>query len=134
MAPDRLGRTEVALRKVLFDSSFLMSISENPTDWRDGITMLLGSFEPVLLDCVRRELSGLSAGRGKKGKLAGLALQLAADFSPGQCGDAEVDDELASAALKTRAAVATVDRTLIATLRAAHVDVLGLRSGRVTLI
>jgi len=122
------------LRKILFDSSFLMSVSENPTDWRDTIARLLGSYEPVLLDCVRNELSELSAGPGKKGRLARLALQLASDFSPSQCGGAGVDDELVSAALKSRAAVATVDRTLIATLRAVHIDVIRLRSGRVTLV
>jgi rRNA-processing protein FCF1 len=121
------------LRKVIFDSSFLMSVSENPTKWRDGMVEILGSFEPVLLDCVREELVTLSKGRGKKARLAGLALQLAAGFSPGPCGRADVDDEVASAAIGGGAAVATVDRVLTATLRAMHVDVVGLRSGRVML-
>ncbi|HME18193.1 MAG TPA: hypothetical protein VKF15_00455 [Nitrososphaerales archaeon] len=121
------------MRKVIFDSSFLMSISESPTEWRDGILELLGGFEPVLLDCVRDELLALSNGRGRKARLAGLALQLAAGFSPGPCGQAGVDDEVASAAIGGGAAVATVDRALTATLRAMHVDVVGLRSGRVML-
>jgi len=122
------------LRKVLFDSSFLMSVSENPTEWREGIGGLIGSFEPVLLDCVKEELVAISASQGKKAGLAKVALQLAAGFMPGPCGRAKVDDELVSAALGSGAAVATVDRTLTATLRAAHVDVVGLSSGRVRLV
>jgi rRNA-processing protein FCF1 len=122
------------LRKVLFDSSFLMSVSENPTEWEADIASLVGGFEPVLLDCVKGELVTISAGSGKKARLAKIALQLAADFSPGPCGRAKVDDEIVSTALGCGAAVATADRALSATLRAVHLDVVGLSSGRVRLV
>ena len=122
------------MRKVLFDSSFLMSVSENPTDWKDGIAGLVGNFEPVLLDCVKQELSAISVGQGKKARLARLALQLAEGFSPAPCGGAKVDDELVSSALGCGAVVATADGALSATLRAAHVNVVGLSSGRVRMV
>ena len=119
------------MRKVLFDSSFLMSVSESPTDWKGGIEEAVGGFEPVLLDCVERELTSISARRGKKAKLAGLALRLASGFDREPCGSAEVDHELVSSALASGAAVATVDRELVSTLRALHIEVLRLGSGRV---
>jgi rRNA-processing protein FCF1 len=118
------------LRKVIFDSSFLMSVSEHPTGWREDLTQALGLFEPVLLECVKAELAGLAEGAGKKARLARLALLLAEGFSPQPCGGARVDDELVSAALGSGAAVATVDEKLAESLRAVHVEVVSLRSGR----
>ena len=121
------------MRKVLFDSSFLMSVSESPTGWEDAMAEAIGPYEPVLLDCVRDELAELSKGQERRAKLARVALQLASGFSHESSGSAAVDDELVSAALESGAAVATVDNELAATLRAVHVEVVGLRSGRVAL-
>ena len=121
------------MRRVIFDSSFLMSVSERPTRWREDMTDAIGRFEPLILECVRKELEALAAGAGKKSKLARTALQLAEGFSVEPCGSARVDDELASAALGMGAAVATVDGELAASLRSLHVEVVGLRSGRVML-
>jgi rRNA-processing protein FCF1 len=122
------------LRKVIFDSSFLMAVGERPTDWLDDITEALGKVEPVILECVKAELEGLSAGRGRKASLAGLALELARGFSVEPCGRASVDDEVVSYALREGAAVATVDRGMTESLRELRVNVVGLRSGRVVLL
>ncbi|MDG6962113.1 MAG: hypothetical protein JRN71_06690 [Nitrososphaerota archaeon] len=46
---------ERSLRKVIFDSSFLMAVVERPTTWFEDIVDNIGKFQPVLLDCVRDE-------------------------------------------------------------------------------
>ncbi len=121
------------MQRVIFDSSFLMAVSEIPTTWREDIASNLGAFEPILLDCVRKELESMSSeGKAtKKAKLAGLSLELAAGFKGGPCGRSKVDDEIASAAQGTGAAVATTDGSLAELLRRVHVTVITLRGGRV---
>jgi len=44
------------LRKVVFDSSFLMAVVETPTTWYEDIVEKVGKFEPVILDCAKAEL------------------------------------------------------------------------------
>lgn len=119
--------------RVIFDSSFLMAVSETPTTWREDIAINLGAFEPILLDCVRKELESMSSeGKAtKKARLAALSLELATGFKGGPCGGSKVDDEIASAAQGTGAAVATTDGSLAELLRLVHVTVITLRGGRV---
>ena len=88
----------------------------------------------MILDCAKKELERLSSGRGKKARLAGLALELSKEFSLEPSGEAGVDDEIASAALTSKAAVATTDGDLAETLRALGVIVVGLKSGRVAIL
>jgi rRNA-processing protein FCF1 len=121
------------LLTVIFDSSFLMAVAENPTTWFQDIIGSLGSFEPILPDCVREELSKLASGRGKRASKARVALDLASKFATIPCGRAAVDDEIVSAALTKGAVVATTDANLALSLRAAHLRVVSLRSGRVAL-
>ncbi len=119
------------MRRIIFDSSFLMAVAERPTSWRDDITDAVGGFEPIILDCAREELVQLKTSRGRKSKLAGLALELASGFSSMPCGGSGVDEETMSAALGTGAIVATMDRKLAESLRAAGTGVVTLRAGRV---
>lgn len=119
------------MQKVALDSSFLMAVAERPTPWLDDLTDALGKVEPVLLDCVGGELRRLSATGGRKGKMARLALQLAAEFGTAKCGGGDVDAELASFAEAHRAVVATVDASLRAQLRARGLRVASLSKGRV---
>jgi rRNA-processing protein FCF1 len=121
------------LQKVIFDSSFLMAVVEEPTTWYEDIVEGLGSFEPVLLDCVRGELEKMAAAQDKRARVARVSLDLASEFSSAPCGRASVDDEIASAALSTKALVATTDSVLARSLQAAHVRVVSLKSGRVAL-
>jgi rRNA-processing protein FCF1 len=121
------------LKQVIFDSSFLMAVVETPTTWFEDIGEGIGSFQPVLLDCVREELDKLSAGQGKKARAARVSLDLASKFLSLPCGKSEVDDEVVSAAVSAKALVATVDAKLAQSLRAAHVPVISLRGGRVAL-
>ncbi|MDE1852992.1 MAG: hypothetical protein KGI38_04490 [Thaumarchaeota archaeon] len=121
------------MQKVIFDSSFLMAVVETPTTWFEDIVDNIGRFQPILPDCVRVELEMLAAGQGRKARAARVSLELAAKFSRMPCGKARVDDEIVSAAMSNEAAVATTDGDLAKSARAAHVRVISLRRGRVTL-
>lgn len=119
--------------KVIFDSSFLMAVAENPTTWFEDIVAHVGKFEPLLLDCVRGELEQLASDEGRKGRFARVSLEMTAKFSRSPCGETSVDDEIASAAASQSAIVATTDTGLLESLRASHVTVISLRKGRVSL-
>jgi rRNA-processing protein FCF1 len=124
-----------ALKKVAFDSSFLIAIMERPTPWSEDIAEKVGAFTPVVLSSVRDELKRLSAKKDKKGRYAGLVLELLEQgtFSLELDGKGKPDDEIVSFALSQRAAVATIDSELAARLRASRVQpVVTLRGGRVS--
>jgi rRNA-processing protein FCF1 len=121
------------LRKVLFDSSFLIAVIERPTTWYEDITYLVGKFEPTTLDCILDELESLSRRGGKRARYASLARELAEGFAVGRCGKADTDDEIVSYAKTVSAAVATVDGELLSTLRAVGVTGLTLRGGRASI-
>ncbi|MDV3243585.1 MAG: hypothetical protein LYZ66_00250 [Nitrososphaerales archaeon] len=119
---------------MLFDSSFLMAVVEHPTTWFEDITTQLGKVQAVTLQCIVNEMKRLSSRQGKRSRFASLALEFAGDFHVEHSGAGRVDDEIVSYALSKGAAVATVDRELIRTLRARKVRVVGLRGGRVALL
>ncbi|MGP8125202.1 MAG: PIN domain-containing protein [Nitrososphaerales archaeon] len=122
------------MTKVIFDSSFLMAVAEQPTTWFEDIAEKVGKLEPVALDCVLAELAGLASGQGRKSRSARVAIEIAEEFSRAPCGGAMPDQEIMSAALTMKAAVATADQDLARSLLARHVRVFGLRSGRVALL
>jgi rRNA-processing protein FCF1 len=119
------------LQQVIFDSSFLIAVVENPTTWFEDMVEGIGKFQPVLLDCVRKELEGMASGRYRKSRVARMSLELASKFKSVPCGGAKVDDEIVSASLSLGACVATADKELQRALRSAHVKVISLRAGRV---
>ena len=121
------------MKKVIFDSSFLIAVAESPTTWTMDIADEVGMFQPVILDCVGEELLRISGGTGKRAKFARVAMKLAEGFLHAPSGQAAVDDEISSAALSSSAIVATSDRMLKKSLKAMHVRVIGLRSGRASL-
>ena len=123
----------MSLQRVIFDSSFLLAVVENPTTWFEDITEGLGRFQPILLDCTRSELEKMAGARNRRARVARVSLDLASEFAGAPCGGANVDDEIVSAALSTKAVVATIDSKLARALKAAHVGVVSLRSGRVAL-
>lgn len=119
--------------KVIFDSSFLMAVVEHPTTWFEDIVERLGKFQPVVLECVQREMERLASGAGRKARSARVALDLAKGFGREPCGGASPDDEIVSVAQGGGTAVATVDSKLIKTLKALGIQVVSLRGGRVSL-
>ena len=120
------------MKQVIFDSSFLMAVGETPTTWFEDIVDALGSFQPALPSCVKAELDKIAKGQGRRSRAARVALDLASKFLEVKCGRGAVDDEIISAALSLGAPVATVDAELARSLKAAHVRVVSLRSGRVS--
>jgi rRNA-processing protein FCF1 len=122
------------LPEVIFDSSFLMAVVEGPTAWREDMTELIGRVDPLILDCVETELRRIGSGDGRKAKVAKVALEIASGFGREKCGEGTPDDEVVSVALKKSAAVATTDAGLAKTLRSVHVKVIGLKSGRASLL
>jgi len=121
------------LIRVIFDSSFMMAVAENPTTWFEDIVDRVGNFEPVLLVCVEQELRRLASAKDGKSRTARVALGLSSGFGRLACGGALVDDEIISAASAEGAIVATTDSELARTARAAHLRVISLRKGRVGL-
>jgi rRNA-processing protein FCF1 len=121
------------LQKIIFDSSFLMSVVETPTTWFEDIVDAIGRFQPLLPDCVKEELEKLAAGQGNRARTARVSLDLASKFSRIPCGEARVDDEIVSIALTNRAYVATTDAVLARSISAAHIRVISLRGGRVAI-
>jgi len=110
-----------------------MAVVENPTTWFEDIVERVGKFEPVLPDCVRRELEAMASGQHGKSRVARLSLELASKFRSFPCGGAKVDDEIVSVSLSLGAFVATTDTELSQMLKSAHVKVISLRAGRVSL-
>jgi rRNA-processing protein FCF1 len=121
------------LNPVIFDSSFLMAVSQKPTTWFEDMVGAIGRFDPVMLECVRRELERLAASSGARSRPARVALELGSMFQKAPCGGASVDDEITSAALGMKARVATADGKLATTLKSLRVGVITLRAGRVFL-
>lgn len=124
--------TKKKLPAVIFDSSFLMSVVESPTTWFEDIADQFGAFEPVLLGCVGGELERIASSQRARSRTARAALDMVGSFSRVPCGDASVDSEIVSSALRMGAAVATTDGALAGTLASLHVGVIMLRSGRVS--
>lgn len=120
------------MQHVVFDSSFLMAVAEAPTPWVEDIIDAIGRYDAVIPECVRAELDGIARGSGKRARAARVGLEMASKFVLAPCGKARVDDEIASLALGMKAYVATVDADLAGSLRAAHVRVISLSGGRVS--
>ena len=122
------------MRKVVFDSSFLIAVLEKPTTWYEDISEKVGRFQPVILDCVKKELTKLSEGETKRARYARLALELTKEFELEMCGGGlPVDDEITSYSKGASAFVATVDAKLLSSLRKTRVGAITLKSGRVAL-
>ncbi len=119
------------MQQVIFDSSFLMAVADNPSTWYEDIVGELGRFQPVLLECVKSELEKIASGQGRKSRTARVALDIASGFDVLRCGKAQVDDEVVSAAVSTRSAVATVDEELLRALKRLRVKAISLRGNRV---
>jgi len=122
-------------RHVVFDSSFLISVIENPTTWYEDITESVGAFTPVVLDTTMTELERLANRKrsGKGGRYAALAAELGSSFELVHGGETGVsaDDNILSWAAENDAYVATVDGEMLGHLRARGMRHVTLRGRRV---
>lgn len=117
---------------VVFDSSFLIAVVENPTTWYEDIQEKLGKFKPVMIDRVAGELDDLASRGGKRGRFAALARELSASFVRvrGEMNGSP-DDEVLSWATSNGAFVATLDTWMLEHLKASRMRYVTLRRGRV---
>jgi len=112
MASYRDGRPDRV--RVLIDANALMAQLQFRLDIFAELTRCIGAYEPVLLDCVRDELRGLAAGRGKEGSSARFALILAEKCTVADTGALEgsVDEKILYFASTHGCIVFTNDRDL----------------------
>ena len=128
MAPYRDGNPGRV--RVLLDANGLMGPVQFGVDVFTEIEGLVGSFEPVTLEEVVRELEGLSRGRGRDAAAAKVGLSLArrctVEKSP--VNSVPVDDMITEFADMTGCMVMTNDRRLRERLLDKNIDVIYLRN------
>ncbi|WP_421909497.1 PIN domain-containing protein [Methanolacinia petrolearia] len=116
--------------RVLLDANGLMVPVQFSVDIFTAIGRLVGSFEPVTLEGVVRELEGLSNGRGRDAAAAKVGLSLAkrclVEKSP--LSGVPVDDMIVDFADRTGCMVMTNDRRLRERLLDKNIDVISLRN------
>jgi rRNA-processing protein FCF1 len=116
--------------RVLLDANGLMVPVQFSVDIFTAIEGLVGSFEPVTLEGVVRELEGLSKGRGRDAAAAKVGLSLTerclVEKSP--LNAVPVDDMIVDFADRTGCMVMTNDRRLRERLLDKNIDVISLRN------
>jgi uncharacterized protein len=114
--------------RVLIDANALMAQLQFRRDIFAELTQCIGAYEPVLLDCVRDELRGLAAGRGKDGSSARSALILGEKCTVVETGSLEgsVDEKILYFASTHGCMVFTNDRDLRLTLLSHGIPVISL--------
>jgi len=115
---------------VLLDANGLMIPVQFGVDVFSGIEDLVGSFEPVTLEEVVRELEGLSKGRGRDAAAAkvGLSLSRRCTVEKSPVSGVPVDDMIVRFADSTGCMVLTNDRRLRERLLDKNIDVISLRN------
>lgn len=126
MASHRHGRADRV--SILLDANALMAQVQFRLDIFAELTLCIGAYEPVLLDCVRDELRGLAASHGKEGSSARSALILAERCRIIGTGSREgsVDEKILYYASTHGCMVFTNDRDLRTALLSRGVPVISL--------
>ncbi len=130
MAADRHGDSRRV--KVLLDTNALLMPVQFGIDLYDELQALFGDFEPVTLEEVVGELSGLSRGRGRDATAArvGLAMARRSTVVPSGSSADRVDDRVIEYARREGCTVVTNDRKLRNALLREGVDVVSMRRAR----
>ncbi|MDD2472760.1 MULTISPECIES: PIN domain-containing protein [unclassified Methanoculleus] len=118
--------------KVLLDTNALLMPVQFGIDLYDELQALFGDFEPVTLEEVVGELSGLSRGRGRDATAArvGLAMARRSTVVPSGSSADRVDDRVIEYARREGCTVVTNDRELRNALLREGVDVVSMRRAR----
>ncbi len=116
--------------RVLFDANALMIPGEFGVDVFSETEMLLGTFEPITLRGVVKELEGLSQGRGRGASAArvGLTLSKRCRICDNPCENIPVDDMIVRFADENGCIVMTNDRGLKKKLGRCGIDIIVLRN------
>ncbi|WP_231476784.1 PIN domain-containing protein [Methanoculleus sp. MH98A] len=118
--------------RVLLDTNALLMPAQFGIDLYDELMGLFGDFEPVTLEEVVGELSGLARGRGRDAAAArvGLAMARRSTVVPSGSTAEHVDDRVTEYARREGCIVATNDRRLRNTLLREGIDVVSMRRER----
>jgi uncharacterized protein len=117
--------------KILLDANALMMPVQFRIDILDELRSLLGSFEPVVLSGVIRELSGLSKAKGRDRAAARHGLVLGERCTIVESGDQNsesVDAQMIEYAARNACMVVTNDRHVRDALLARGIGVISLRN------
>lgn len=117
---------------MLLDTNALLMPAQFGIDLYDELMALFGDFEPVTLEEVVGELSGLARGRGRDAAAArvGLAMARRSTVVPSGSTAEHVDDQLIEYARREGCIVVTNDRELRNALLREGIDVVSMRRGR----
>jgi len=118
--------------RVLLDTNALLMPAQFGIDLYDELMALFGDFEPITLEEVVGELSGLARGRGRDAAAArvGLAMARRSKIVPSGSTAERVDDRVIEYALREGCIVVTNDRQLRNALLREGVDVVSMRRER----
>ncbi|MBP7411771.1 MAG: nucleotide-binding protein [Methanoculleus sp.] len=127
MAADRHGRSGRV--RVLLDTNALLMPAQFGVDLYSELLALFGDFEPITLEEVVGELSGLARGRGRDAAAArvGLALVRRSTVVPSGSTAEGVDNRVIEYARREGCTVVTNDRELRNALLREGVDVVSMR-------
>jgi rRNA-processing protein FCF1 len=121
------------MKEVVFDSSFLIAISEKPTDWEKQFNDALGAYVPVILSSVEEELKAIASKKGKKAMMARAALEIARRFKKVEV-EGMADDSIVQYCNSKDAAAATTDRELASRLIKRKKNVFSIKEGRIYML
>jgi hypothetical protein len=118
--------------RVLLDTNALLMPAQFRVDLYDELLALFGDFEPITLEEVVGELSGLSRGRGRDAAAArvGLAMARHSTVVPSGSTAERVDDRVIEYARREGCTVVTNDRQLRKALLDEGIDVVSMRRER----
>jgi len=127
MAVDRHGRSGRV--RILLDTNALLMPAQFGVDLYDELLALFGDFEPIALEEVVGELSGLARGWGRDAAAArvGLALVRRSTVVPSGSTAEGVDNRVIEYARREGCTVVTNDRELRNALLREGVDVVSMR-------
>ena len=117
--------------RVLIDTNALMMPSQFRIDLFGELRELVGSFEPVVLSGILKELAGLSRAKGRDGAAARLGLCLGEQCTVVPSAEMEsesVDAQVIEYATKNSCLVVTNDRRVREALFARGIGVISLRN------
>ncbi|WP_366830435.1 PIN domain-containing protein [Methanoculleus sp.] len=117
---------------MLLDTNALLMPAQFGIDLYDELLALFGDFEPVTLEEVVGELSGLARGHGRDAAAArvGLAMARRSTVVPSGSTAERVDDRVIEYARREGCVVVTNDRELRNALLAEGIDVVVMRRQR----
>lgn len=110
---------------LIIDTNIIIYAAERNLDLMKAVQSMPLAYTPVVLDCVRKELKGLT----NSVRLASIALALSERFESLESSGSG-DDCIQNAAVAHSAAVLTNDRTLARSLKNIMIRTYSLRQGR----